>query len=323
MLNYRHMSMIQIKKAGVRLVKVSAAQANRRIDNFIIRELAKVPKTRIYQMLRRGEVRVNGGRVKQDYRLQPGDQVRIPPVHYRESDKKTIPNKRLIDLLQDSVIFENRELIVLNKPAGIAVHSGSGQAVGVIETLRHLRPADADLQLAHRLDRDTSGCLLIAKNIDCLRWLHDCLRDGRIEKQYFALLQGNLDGRMLEVSVPVRKNVARSGERMTAATEQGKSALTRFIRDRTYRGATLARVQINTGRTHQIRVHASYIKHPIAGDGKYGDREFNRKMRKLGLKRLFLHAASLKLPAFPGRQKPLAIDAPLPAELAGFLLGLS
>lgn len=311
--------MIQIKKAGVRQVTVSAAQAGRRIDNFIIRELAKVPKTRIYQMLRRGEVRVNGGRVKQDYRLQAGDQVRIPPVHYRESDKRAVPNKHLMELLRDSVIYENQELIALNKPSGLTVHSGSGQAFGVIEILRHLRPADSELQLVHRLDRDTSGCLLIAKNIDCLRWLHDCLRDGRIEKQYLALLQGRLDGRMLEVSVPVRKNVARSGERMTTATEQGKHALTRFVRQRKYRGATLARVRINTGRTHQIRVHAAYIKHPIAGDGKYGDREFNRKMRKLGLKRLFLHAASLRLPAFPGRQKPLVIESPLPADLEQFL----
>lgn len=316
------MSMIQIKKAGVRLVTVSAAQANRRIDNFIIRELAKVPKTRIYQMLRRGEIRVNGGRIKQDYRLQAGDQVRIPPVHYRESEKKTLPNKRLVELVRDSVIFENRELIALNKPSGIAVHGGSGQAFGVIETLRYLRPDDSELQLVHRLDRDTSGCLLIAKNIDYLRWLHDCLRDGRIEKEYLALVQGRLENKVLEVSVPVRKNVTRAGERMTTASEQGKSALTRFNRSKKYRGATLARVRINTGRTHQIRVHASYIKHPIAGDGKYGERDFNRKMRQLGLRRLFLHAASLRLPAYPGRQKPLTIESPLPAELEQVLLRL-
>ena len=313
------MSMIQNKKAGVRYVTVSASQAQRRVDNFLVRELAKVPKTRIYRMLRRGEIRVNGGRVKQDYRLQVGDKVRIPPVHYREAENKAIPNKHLLDKVGESLIFENEELLALNKPAGITVHGGSGQALGIIEILRYMRPGEDGLQLVHRLDRDTSGCLLIAKNIDSLRWLHECLRTGRIEKEYKALLKGVLRSDKMEVNAPLRKNTVRAGERMAAVTEDGKHALTRFICMTRYKTATLARVLINTGRTHQIRVHASHIRHPVAGDRKYGDREFNQTLRKLGLKRLFLHASRLRLPALPGRRQELEIEAPLPPELESVL----
>lgn len=311
--------MIQNKKAGVRYVTVSAAQANRRVDNFLIRELAKVPKTRIYRMLRRGEIRINGGRVKPDYRLQGGDKVRIPPVHYREREKPAIPNNRLINKVSESLIFENEDIIALNKPAGITVHGGSGQALGIIEILRYMRDGDDGLQLVHRLDRDTSGCLLIAKNIDSLRWLHECLRTGRIEKEYKSLLKGRLRAKQKEVTVPLRKNMVRAGERMAAVTDHGKHARTLFIPLRQYRAATLARVLINTGRTHQIRVHASHIRHPVAGDGKYGDREFNQSMRKLGLKRLFLHASRLRLPAVPGERPELLIEAPLPPDLESFL----
>ena len=301
---------------------MTPAQANRRIDNFISRVLVKVPKARIYQMLRRGEVRVNGGRIRQDYRVQVGDDVRIPPVHYREPEQKAIPNSYLINAVSNSLILENKQLIALNKPAGIAVHGGSGQALGVIEILRHLRPADEDLQLVHRLDRDTSGCLLVSKNIDSLRWLHACLRTGGMEKQYIALLKGSMQDKTAEVTVPIRKNVARAGERMAAVNEHGKPARTRFVAMKKYGVATLARVLINTGRTHQIRVHASHIQHPLAGDDKYGDRTFNQKMRKLGLKRLFLHASSLRLPAWPGHQQQLTIEAPLATELSDFLVRL-
>ena len=298
---------------------VDASQAQRRVDNFLVRELAKVPKTRIYRMLRRGEIRINGGRVKQDYRLQVGDKVRIPPVHYRAAENKAVPNKHQIEKVRESLIFENNDLLALNKPAGLTVHGGSGQSLGVIEILRYMRPAEDGLQLVHRLDRDTSGCLLIAKNIDCLRWLHECLRAGRIEKEYQALLKGVLRADKMEVNAPLRKNTVRAGERMAAVTEGGKHARTRFICVTRYGTATLARVLINTGRTHQIRVHASHIRHPIAGDSKYGDREFNQSMRKRGLKRLFLHASRLQLPAWPGQQQELAIEAPLPQELESCL----
>ena len=319
---YLHMSMIQNKKAGARQVIIDTTQHNRRIDNFMIKELGKVPKSRIYQMLRRGEIRVNGGRIKQDYRLQTGDKVRIPPVTLSVSAIKPQPGAHLQDLVRKTVIFENGDLLVLNKPAGLAVHGGSGQINGIIEILRHLRPVDTDLQLVHRLDRETSGCLMIAKNSYCLRWLHECLREGRIQKQYIALLMGNLHERTVEVTAPILKNTNKSGERKAAISESGKHALTEFSRGRQFKQANLTKVVINTGRTHQIRVHAAHIHHPVAGDMKYGDKSFNQDMRKLGLHRLFLHAKALGIPAWPDKQTALHLDAPLPDDLQKVLTAL-
>lgn len=309
------MSMIQNKKAGVRQVVIDAYQHNRRIDNFMFRELGKVPKSRVYQMLRRGEIRVNGGRIKPEYRLQTGDKVRIPPVYVDVHVITEQPGSRLLQLVGDSLIFENADLLVLNKPAGLSVHGGSGQPFGIIEIMRQLRPADIDLQLVHRLDRETSGCLMIAKNSLYLRWLHECLREGRIQKQYLALLMGKLQRQSVEVSVPIQKNIAKSGERIATVSNLGKHALTVFTRTRVFSQATLARVEINTGRTHQIRVHAAHIQHPVAGDSKYGDKNFNQVMRHLGLKRLFLHAQALAIPAWTGKHAGLQLEAALPVDL--------
>ena len=314
--------MIQNKKEGVRQVIINAGQSNRRIDNFMIKELGKVPKSRIYQMLRRGEIRVNGGRIKQDYRLQTGDKVRIPPVHFSVSEKPEPPGHKLLNLVRDSLIFENEEIIILNKPAGLSVHGGSGQIYGIIEILRNLRPADTDLQLVHRLDRETSGCLMIAKNSFSLRWLHECLREGRIKKQYLALLKGHLHNRTVKVTAPIEKNIAKSGERIATISESGKHALTEFTRTKQFDAATLADVKINTGRTHQIRVHAAFIHHPLAGDTKYGDKTFNQDMRQHGLRRLFLHAKTLGIPAWPGKQKDLVMDSELPDDLQSVLTTL-
>jgi len=314
-----YMSMIQNKKAGVRQVVIDANQHNRRIDNFMFRELGKVPKSRVYQMLRRGEIRVNGGRVKPEYRLQTGDTVRIPPVYIDIHVKTEQPGSRLLQLVGDSQIFENADLLVLNKPAGLSVHGGSGQPFGIIEIMRQIRPADMDLQLVHRLDRETSGCLMIAKNTLYLRWLHDCLREGRIQKQYLALLSGKLQTKSVEVSVPIQKNIAKSGERMATVSDLGKHALTIFTRLQIFNQATLARVEINTGRTHQIRVHAAHIQHPVAGDSKYGDKHFNQVMRQLGLKRLFLHAQALVIPARHGKHDGLMLEAALPPDLRSLL----
>ncbi|MFQ5660465.1 MAG: RluA family pseudouridine synthase [Gammaproteobacteria bacterium] len=312
------MSRIQNKKTGVRYVLIDALQEHRRIDNFLLNALKDLPKSRIYQMLRRGEIRVNGGRVKQGYRLETGDRVRIPPVLTRDRREPAPPPDYLKEMVRGSILFENHDIIALNKPAGIVVHGGSGRSFGVIEVLRSLRPSEQELQLVHRLDRETSGCLLIARHGEILRQLHSALRAGAIEKHYTALLKGRMQHSAVEVGQPLRRNVARSGERWVAIDQRGKRALTRFEVEKEFRLASLVRVRLLTGRTHQIRVHARYLQHPVAGDLKYGDKDFNKVLRKSGLKRLFLHASMLRLPGLDGHRE-LELKAPLSAELREFL----
>ena len=312
------MSQKQHKKVPVRLLTIENDQSLRRIDNFLLGILKGLPKTRIYQMLRRGEVRVNGGRVKQTHRLQIGDKVRIPPIFNSESAKNSTPRKYLLDSVSECIIFENEQLLALNKPAGIVVHSGSGRSFGIIEILRHLRPLEPGLQLVHRLDQGTSGCLLIAKNTQILIKLHAALKAGDINKQYLALLKGQMEQTRIEVKLPVRKSGLRSGERRVEISAQGKCAQTQFTLERKFKSASLVRIKLKTGRTHQIRIHAQSLRQPVAGDQKYGDKEFNKRLRQAGLKRMFLHASSLELANLNGYGE-LAVYAPLPLELDNFL----
>lgn len=306
------------KKSVAEHIVVGPEQAGRRIDNYLTAYLKDVPKTRIYRMLRKGEVRVNSARVKQDYRIMEKDVIRVPPVFRNENRKSdTKPPPGLLGKIVQNLIYEDDNLLVLNKPAGIAVHAGSGEKFGVIEILRELHPGEY-LELAHRLDKHTSGCLLIARNHKVLRDLHNMLRNTEdIEKQYLALLKGNLD-EIREVSIALRKNELLSGERMVQPDITGKYARTTFTPVKKYNGLTLASVEIATGRTHQIRVHAASIGHPVAGDDKYGDREFNKRMKKNGLKRMFLHAGALSF-KLPHTGKTKTFKAPLPVELEKLL----
>ena len=300
----------------VRMVAVSADHAGRRIDNFLLGELKGVPRTRIYRILRKGEVRVNKGRIRPGYRLQTGDQVRIPPV--RVAPRRPLPEVGAGPSLEDRVVYEDPRLLVLNKPAGMAVHGGSGLSYGVIELLRAERPEAHYLELVHRLDRETSGLLIIAKKRSALRTLHEQLRERQLGKRYLALVAGHWSGGHRRVDAPLRKNVMSSGERIVRVdTEHGKESRSRFTPRRVFADAALVSVDIETGRTHQIRVHAAHIGHPLAGDGKYGDAEFNQRLRALGLKRLFLHAARLELPRDDAA--PLAIEAPLDDALQAVL----
>ncbi len=312
------MSRIENTKSEVRYITVDGEQHQRRIDNFLTTICKGLPRARIYQMVRRGEIRVNGGRVKQGYRLQQGDRVRIPPLRLTEKAVSTPPADRLITMIQDRVVFENDDIIVLNKPAGIVVHGGTGRSYGVIELLRYMYPADTGLQLVHRLDQETSGCLLISRNARTLKALHSAITSGRVRKTYRALLKGRLAGTVLEVNQPLKKNRMRSGERMVEVDHDGKESRTRFEVEKVFPSATLVKITLITGRTHQIRVHAGYLNHPVAGDTKYGDREFNKVMRKCGLKRLFLHASDIVLPGEIG-QKVTAFTAPLPEDLQAVL----
>lgn len=308
----------QAKKSAVEHVRVSPDQSGRRIDNYLTAYLKGIPKTRIYKMLRKGEVRVNSSRVRQDYRLAEQDIIRIPPV-YREASggRNKIPSPALLGLVNGSIVYEDDFLLALNKPAGLAVHAGSGEQFGVIEVLRALRPDQSGLELVHRLDKPTSGCLLLAKEHRILRTLHSMLRDHRVTKHYLALLKGTMEDEM-KVSLPLKKNELQSGERMVQVHSEGKIAVTRFRTEKKYRGASFSRIEIATGRTHQIRVHAAAIGHPVAGDDKYGDREFNQKMKACGLKRMYLHAESLTL-KLPWSGQVLTITAPLPEDLLLFL----
>lgn len=277
---------------------VSEDQAGQRIDNYLLTRLKGAPRTLIYRILRKGEVRVNKGRIKPDYRLQAGDSVRIPPVRLPEPNEPVLVGQGILQALESNILYEDKALIVVNKPAGLAVHGGSGLNFGVIEAMRQLRPALDQLELVHRLDRDTSGCLMIAKRRSMLRHLHAALRgdddgDG-VTKRYIALVRGRWPATVKRVHAPLQKNNLRSGERMVEVNAEGKESLTEFsVLQRFGDMATLVEARPITGRTHQIRVHAKHAGHPIAGDPKYGDDDFSQRIRELGGKRLFLHAASL------------------------------
>lgn len=310
-----------VSTSGVRHLEITAEHAGQRLDNFLLRELKGAPKSLIYRILRKGEVRLNGGRVQPCQRLQAGDRLRVPPVRLGEREDRAFrPPPGWAERLPAAVLYEDREVLVLDKPAGLAVHKGSGVDYGVIELLRALRPREPFLELAHRLDRDTSGCLLLARTPAALRLIQDALRTGRVEKRYLALVQGYWNHGPREVNQPLRRNVLRGGERLVEVVDDGKPALTLFRPVSLFKLASLVEASIATGRTHQIRVHAAHIGHPLAGDAKYGDAAFDRTMtERCGLRRLFLHAHSVSL-SLGGRD--IAVSAPLDAELKGVLESL-
>jgi 23S rRNA pseudouridine955/2504/2580 synthase len=300
----------------VRQVSVSAEEAGQRIDNFLSRHLKGVPRSHIYRILRRGEVRVNRGRIRPHYKVQAGDTVRIPPLRLESVRERVLSPERL-PAIAGHILFENDRLLVLNKPAGIAVHGGSGLSYGVIEALRALHPEAPYLELVHRLDRQTSGCLMIARRRSALRDLHSQLREGRVIKHYLALVRGVLESTR-RVDAPLRKNQLQGGERIVRVQADGKPAATVFRPLSCHGDATLVEAVLETGRTHQIRVHAAHIGHPLAGDDKYGDAEFNRMMKAHGLRRMFLHAHMLEF-TDPASGEPVNVSAPLDDELKGVL----
>lgn len=296
--------------SGVQLLEVAPEYAGQRIDNFLRTQLKGVPKTLIYRILRKGEVRVNKGRIKPEYKLQAGDVVRVPPLRLAERDEPAPLAQGLLERLEAAIVYEDKALIVINKPAGIAVHGGSGLSYGVIEAFRQLRPEAKDIELVHRLDRDTSGLLMIAKKRSMLRHLHDALRNEHaVDKRYQALVRGSWPAAKKQIRAPLLKNNLRSGERMVEVNVEGKDALTEFKVLRRFGDfATLMEARPITGRTHQIRVHAKHAGHAIAGDPKYGDDEFSREIRELGGKRLFLHSAQLRVPMPDGSTLELVAE---------------
>lgn len=309
------------KRAQVSHVVAESGDEGQRIDNFLLRVLKDVPRSLVYRILRTGEVRVNGGRVKPDHRLAEGDRIRVPPVATKPREPTAAPSKSLRDFITGSVIYEDKELIVINKPSGVAVHGGSGLSHGVIEALRAVHPEIKELELVHRLDRDTSGCLLIAKRRALLREMHRSLREREMQKHYRALVVGRWPFGKKTIDLPLKTNLKQGGERVVRVHPDGQHAISTFEPLQHFaKLATLLDVKIGTGRTHQIRVHAAHAGYPIAGDEKYGDRERDRPLKAHGLARMFLHAHSL---TFDRAGKPFTVTAPLPPELQVILDSLT
>ena len=305
-------------KSAVKMVRVDDERAGQRIDNFLTTQLKGAPRSLIYRLLRTGQVRINGKRAKPDSRLAGGDEVRIPPLRLDEPGEQRSPPAALLARLEASIVFEDGRLLALNKPSGLASHGGSGISFGAIESLRALRP-NQSLELVHRLDRDTSGLLIVAKKRSALTELQALMREDAgtgLTKRYLALLTGRLPDGVLTVDAPLHIGLRQGGERHVQVHPQGKPSISHFRVLERRGGHSYCEVRIETGRTHQIRVHARHIGHPVAGDDKYGEEAINRRLREqTGLKRLFLHAACLEF-ALDGGAAPYLLNAPLAPDLA-------
>ncbi len=299
--------------------EVEAEAAGQRVDNYLTKRLKGVPKSHIYRILRSGEVRANSRRIKPEYRVQAGDRLRLPPL--RTAKPAAVPRQQQGPKLQAAVIYEDDALLVIDKPAGTAVHGGSGISRGVIEQLRLERPDARFLELVHRLDRDTSGVLMLAKRRAVLVDLHRQLREGQVRKLYSALVKGKWRDDKRSVKLPLNKYVLASGERRVSVGSEGMAAHTVFRLRRNWSSLSLVEAELKTGRTHQIRVHLAHLEHPVAGDDKYGDFALNKQLAKQGLKRMFLHAFKAVI-VHPLTGAVLELEAPLPPELAGFIDGL-
>jgi len=306
-------------KAAARQAEIDESSAGQRLDNYLLGALKGVPRAHVYRLIRSGQVRVNSGRVTPKHRLKAGDRVRVPPVASRPTPSASASGS--LDWLAQRITFEDSRLLVVDKPAGLAVHGGTGVSLGCIEALRALRPELKELELVHRLDRATSGCLLVAKRRSTLRTLHALLREGRVDKRYLALVQGHWRERVAEVSAPLVTKRGAGESRVRVATG-GKSASSSFrLLEAVGGAASLLEVSIATGRTHQIRVHAAHLGHPVAGDDRYGDAEFNEAMGRFGLRRMFLHARSVAF-VWPESGENFSISVPLPRELEAVLTAL-
>ncbi len=308
------LSKLSTLRKEVSQVEIGEEQAEQRIDNFLVREFKGVPKSHVYRLLRTGQVRVNSGRIDAAYRLKMGDVVRLPPVRTAQPPVAKAPAPGD----PSAVVYEDDALLVIDKPAGLAVHGGSGISYGVIEQLRAQRPHARFLELVHRLDRDTSGLLMVAKKRSALTEMHRQLREGEVEKRYLAMVLGHWRNAKQRVRAPLLRYLTGEGERRVSVNPEGQSADTLFLLQASWPEFALLEAQLGTGRTHQIRVHLSHLGFPIAGDSKYGDEERNKALKKRGLRRLFLHAAKLSF-MHPLKEEKIQLDAPLPKELADFL----
>lgn len=308
------------RTSSVQIIEIDEESGGQRVDNYLCRILKGVPKSHIYKLLRRGEVRLNGGRIKASARLHSGDKLRIPPVRTGSVAEDRSAPGWIKEKLSQSIIYEDNRMYVINKPAGVAVHGGSGISAGVIETMRDLYPGERLLELVHRLDRDTSGCLMIARRRSALRLLQQALRARQdLHKYYLVIVHGKWPKRCTQVDLPLAKNTLKSGERISRVADDGKPSLTRYERLAGNADYTLLRAEPVTGRTHQIRVHCARTGHPVVGDAKYGAAELDKVVRQKGFKRMMLHACRLELPPLQEGDAPLVVEAEPDEVFSGFM----
>ena len=303
--------MKEIIQKSVEILTVDPDREGQRLDNFLLTYLRNLPRSRLYRLLRTGQVRVNKGRIKPNYRLKKGDIIRIPPVSLPTKEAAPLISSSLKKLLSDSILFEDDNLLVVNKPSGLAVHGGSGLSLGLIESIRQLRPECAHLELVHRLDKDTSGCLLIAKKRKILLECHSALREKKVEKVYQAVVVGKWQKGIQSINAPLKKNILKSGERLVTSCPDGKQSETKFEVLKSNKNLSYIKAVPITGRTHQIRVHSKLAGYPILGDKKYGDFNFNSEMLRQGFKGLFLHAKSINIKI---QDNYFEIDSDLPSS---------
>jgi len=304
----------------VKFVEITSEHSGQRIDNYLFTSLKGVPKSRVYRIIRKGEVRVNSSRIKPDYKLNEGDNIRIPPIRVAEREPSILPSKKFQDSLEKCILYEDDTLLVLNKPSGLAVHGGSGIKLGLIEALRLTRPKTDYFELVHRIDRETSGCLIVAKKRSSLKYLQEQMRNKRISKVYYALTTGKWPRGMRRIDLPLMASEQKTGEKIVRVNPKGKKSVTIFSVMKRYRNFTLLQASLETGRTHQIRVHAQHTGCPLAGDSKYGLDDINKGIRKSGLKRMFLHAFKIGFSLPCG--KNIFIEAPMPDDLSEYLKDL-
>ncbi|WFE67981.1 RluA family pseudouridine synthase [Thiomicrospira sp. R3] len=296
--------------SNVKFLEVGSEEVGQRLDNFLLKHLRKVPKMLVYRIIRKGEVRVNKGRAQPSRRLELGDIVRVPPVAMAEVGETVIPPKAQMDKIESLILYEDNDLLVINKPSGMAVHGGSGVSWGLVELVRNLREDARRVELVHRLDRDTSGAIILAKKMSVLRNLHEQIRQDQVEKRYLTLVAGQWPKGKQKVDLPLIKNTLRSGERMVDVSPDGKACLSYFFIQQQFAQVALMEVRLVTGRTHQIRVHARAQGCPVVGDDKYGFDEINKQFKALGMARLALHAKRLVF-THPLTNKQIEIEAPL------------
>lgn len=306
-----------MKHQKVQYMSIDEYSVGQRLDNYLLKCLKNVPKTHIYRIIRKGEVRINKKRAKPAIRLQLGDVVRIPPIQLQEQQPIIRSSPTFIEQIRSRVLHDDQDMLIINKPAGLPVHGGTGSMSTVMGCVRALYPQLKYVELAHRLDKATSGCLVMAKKPSVLKYLHELLREGKVEKKYTALVKGHWQCDNTKVDKPLLKTQAGTGQRSVQVDSNGKHAVSYFTAERYFSEATLVSILLDTGRTHQIRVHAQSMQHPIAGDERYGDYEFNKQLTQLGLKRLFLHASGIQFKSYS--QQLIKVEAPLDQALENIL----